>query len=86
MVKLPNLARIYPDQCGWMWACGGLRYSSRTESMAYELAGVQFDARCPDCGFGTIYDHTGGRAKMDALSGAAREIALDMLGNLDAPL
>jgi len=54
--------------------------------MAYELAGAKFDARCPDCGFGTVYDCTGGRAKIDALSGAARKIALDMLGNLDAPL
>lgn len=85
-VRLPDLGREYPDQCGFMWSCGARRYASHIETMAYELSGARFDATCPNCGFGVAYDYGVQAIRLDLRVPVAREIALDMTGNLDAPV
>lgn len=85
-ICLPDLQAEYPDQCGFMWSCGARFYASQIETLAYLLAGAQFDVTCPECGFGTVYDFSPATIRLDLRTPVAREIALDMTGNLDAPL
>lgn len=83
---LPDLQAEYPNQCGFMWECGARRYSVGIETLAYLLAGAQFDATCPECGYGTVYDFSPATIRLDLRVPVARENALIMTGNLDAPL
>jgi hypothetical protein len=82
---LPDLVAEYPDQCGWSWNCRARRYSAAIETMAHDMAGPPSERYCPDCGAGSARTAKG-IARLDYRAGTAREIALDMTGNLDAPL
>lgn len=85
-IRLPDLGREYPNQCRFMWECGARRYSVGIETLAYLLAGARFDATCPECGYGVVYDFSPATIRLDPRVPTALENALIMTGNLDAQI
>jgi len=62
-----------------------MNYAFPVQTLAFRMAGDRPDWICPDCGAGR-YRTERAAARMNARVSVAREIALDMTGNLDAPL